>query len=316
MAIQRNRVTGVNVGVDVGKFSLDFHIHERGVHWSSDNSEEGIRYSIGRIRRYNVERVVVEATGRYELNFAQTAFERDLPIVIAKPLSVRRYAGAIDQLAKTDRIDAALIAEFGAKVQPRISRNNGKNLRRIKDLLARRRQLMNIRVQELNRDEVMGDGILEASYRRVLKILDKEIEWVDGQLSKAIEKESSWSEKKRLLKSVPGVGDVLAHTLLGDLPELGTLNNKQIASLAGVAPFNRDSGKLKGKRRIQGGRRSVRVVLYMATVSATLCNPAIKAQYQQLVAKGKHKKVALVACMRKLLTVLNAMVRDQKEWVA
>ncbi|WP_346839724.1 IS110 family transposase [Microbulbifer sp. SAOS-129_SWC] len=254
--------------------------------------------------------------GRYELNFARAAFERDLPVVIVKPLSVRRYAGAIDQLAKTDRIDAALIAEFGAKVQPRISRNNGKNLRRIKDLPVSRRQLMNIRVQELNRDEVMGDGILEASYRRILKTLDKEIEWADGQLSKAIEKESSWSEKKRLLKSVPGVGDVLAHTLLGDLAELGTLNNKQIASLAGVAPFNRDSGKLKGKRRIQGGRRSVRVVLYMATVSATLCNPAIKAQYQQLVAKGKHKKVALVACMRKLLTVLNAMVRDQKEWVA
>jgi transposase len=316
MAMRVKRTSGVNVGVDVGKFTLDFYIHERDVHWQAENNDEGIRYSLNRIRRYAVDRLVMEATGRYELALAQAAFERDLPVVIAKPLSVRRYAGAIEQLAKTDRIDAAVIAEFGAKIKPRVNQAQSKNLRAIKDLLSRRRQLMNLRTRELNRQGLMGKGLLAGTYRRMIKLLDAEIEWVDKRLAAAIDKESAWSEKKELLKTVPGVGDVLVHTLLGDLPELGTLNNKQIAALTGVAPINRDSGKLRGKRRIQGGRATIRVMLYMTTMSATLCNPVIRAQYKSLVAQGKHKKVAIVACMRKLITILNAMVRDGEVWAS
>jgi len=316
MTNRKRAEAGVNVGVDIGKEYLDFHIHERDVYWRSDNTPEGIRYSFNRLARYQVARLVMEATGRYELLLADAAFERKMPVVIANPRAIRRYAGAVEQLAKTDKLDAALIAEFAARIQPKPSRSQSKNLREIKDLLARRRQLMNMRTRELNRQSIMGDGVLASTYRRLIKQLDKEVEWVDQKLNAAIEKESAWDEKKALLKSVPGVGDVLVHTLLGDLPELGTLNNKQISALTGVAPMNRDSGKLRGKRRIRGGRSTVRVVLYMATVSATLCNPAIKAHYQNLVAQGKHKKVAITACMRKMITILNAMVRDGEPWAA
>ncbi|WP_066959454.1 IS110 family transposase [Microbulbifer sp. Q7] len=316
MTNRKSAEAGVNVGVDIGKEYLDFHIHERDVYWRSDNTPDGIRYSLNRISRYQVARLVMEATGRYELLLADAAFERKMPVIIANPRAIRRYAGAVEQLAKTDKLDAALIAEFAARIQPKPSRSQSKNLREIRDLLARRRQLMNMRTRELNRQSIMGDGVLASTYRRLIKQLDKEVEWVDQKLNAAIEKESAWDEKKALLKSVPGVGDVLVHTLLGDLPELGTLNNKQIAALTGVAPMNRDSGKLRGKRRIRGGRSTVRVVLYMATVSATLCNPAIKAHYQNLVAQGKHKKVAITACMRKMITILNAMVRDGEPWAA
>ncbi|MCQ3827833.1 transposase, partial [Microbulbifer elongatus] len=239
MTNRKSAEAGVNVGVDIGKEHLDFHIHERGVYWRSDNTPEGIRYSLNRLARYQVARLVMEATGRYELLLADAAFERMMPVVIANPRAIRRYAGAVEQLAKTDKLDAALIAEFAARIQPKPSSSQSKNLREIKDLLARRRQLMNMRTRELNRQSIMGDGVLASTYRRLIKQLDKEVEWVDQKLNAAIEKESAWDEKKALLKSVPGVGDVLVHTLLGDLPELGTLNNKQIAALTGVAPMNR-----------------------------------------------------------------------------
>ncbi|MET0052184.1 MAG: IS110 family transposase [Candidatus Thiodiazotropha sp.] len=266
------------------------------------------------VSRYTVSRLVVEATGRYELNLVSSAYDRGIPVVIAKPSAVRQYARATEQLAKTDKIDARIIAEYGAVVKPRIRHQESKNIRFLRDLLVRRRQLMEIRTKELNRNSIMGSGRLAASYRRHLKQLDQEVSWIDRQIEQAIDQESEWSERKTLLSTVPGVGNVLIHTLLADLPELGTLNNKQIAALTGLAPINRDSGRSKGKRRIQGGRGTIRVILYMATVSAMQCNPVIKAHYNQLVAKGKHKKVAIVACMRKMITILNAMVRDNCVW--
>ena len=314
MATSRTRVTGIHVGVDVGKFTLDIYIHERGLYWQVENTPEGIRSALNRIGRYKVFRLVVEATGRYELELVSAAYDRGIPVVIAKPSAVRQYARATEQLAKTDKIDARIIAEYGAVVQPRIRQQESKNIRFLRDLLVRRRQLMEMRTKELNRQGIMGAGRLAASYRRHLKQLDQEVAWVDRQIEKSIDAESLWAERKALLSSVPGVGNVLIHTLLGDLPELGTLNNKQVAALSGLAPINRDSGRSKGKRRIQGGRGTVRVILYMATVSAIQCNPVIKSQYDQLVAKGKHKKVAIVACMRKMITILNAMVRDNCEW--
>ena len=255
----------------------------------------------------------MEATGRYEFELAQAAHTKGLPVCIVKPLLVRRFAGASDQLAKTDKIDAELISRFAAIMQPQITPKKSKNLIAIKDLIARRRQLMNLRTQEMNRLKIMGKG-LESSIKRILRSLDEEVKRIEKRLSKHVEEQAEWTEKQNILKSAPGVGDTLVYTLLADLPELGSLNNNEIGRLVGVAPINRDSGKLRGKRRIQGGRAAIRTVLYMATLSATQCNPVIKAFYQKLVAQGKHKKVALTACMRKFITILNTMVKNKTEW--
>lgn len=309
----KQRKSEINVGVDVGKAKLDVHIHERGLHWQEDNTAEGIKRLLKRLSHYRVERLVMEATGRYEFLLAEAAYRKGLPVCIVKPLSVRRYAGAVDQLAKTDKIDAAIIAQFAAVIQPRITPQKSKNLIAIKDLIARRRQLMGLRTQELNRLKIMG-ATFEVSCKRIIRHLDAEIKRMEKKLAKYVEQQAEWTEAQTLLKSAPGVGDTLIYTLLADLPELGTLNNKEISALVGVAPMNRDSGKLRGKRRIRGGRACVRTVLFMATLSATQCNPVIQAFYKRLVAQGKHKKVAITACMRKFITILNAMVRDKQAW--
>jgi transposase len=305
--------TNVNVGIDVGKWFLDVCLYEKDLHWQVENNPEGVRKLLGRLGRYQVERLVMEATGRYQLLLAEQAFKKGLPVCIVKPLAVRRYAQALGKLAKTDKIDAQVIAEFGARVEPIITLAKSKNIMLIKDLLSRRRQLVNMRTKELNRVKIMGKA-LEVSCKRIIRTLDLEIARMEKQLDRLIENESEWAEKKALLKTAPGIGDTMVYTLLADLPELGTMTNKQAAALVGVAPMNRDSGKMKGKRRIQGGRYSVRTTLYMATLSATLCNPIIKEFYQRLTAQGKHNKVALTACMRKFIVMLNAMVRDNCEW--
>ena len=305
--------TLVNVGVDVGKQYLDVHIYEKDLHWQDENNSEGIKRILKRLSHYKVERLVMEATGRYEFALAEAAHNKRIPVCIVKPLAIRRYAGAINQTAKTDKIDAAVIAEFGAIVQPQATPRKSKNLIAIKDLISRRRQLMSLRTQEMNRLGIMGKAF-EVSCKRIIKCLDQEIARMEKRLAKHVEEQAEWTEKQILLKSAPGVGDTLVYTILADLPEIGTLSNKEISSLVGVAPMNRDSGKLRGKRRVYGGRASVRTVLYMATLSATQCNPVIKDFYRRLVAQGKHKKVAITACMRKFITMLNAMVRDQCEW--
>jgi len=305
--------SSVNVGVDVGKTFLDVCIHEKQLHFQEDNTAKGIQAILKRLAYYKVERLVVEATGRYEFALAEAAYLKELPVCIMKPLSIRRYAGAVEQLAKTDKIDAAIIAEFAAVIKPKPTPQKSKNLIAIKDLLARRRQVMEMRTQELNRVKIMGKS-LEASCKRIIKVLDKEVERLEKSLSEYVDEQSEWSEKRELLISTPGVGKTLVYTLLADLPEIGTLNNKEIGALVGVAPMNRDSGSMRGKRKIKGGRATVRTILYMATLSATQCNPVIKHFYKKLVEQGKHKKVAIVACMRKFITILNAMVRDKKEW--
>ncbi len=305
--------TVVNVGVDVGKLALDVYIYEKKLHWQDENNAEGIKRILKRLAHYQVERLAMEATGRYEWALAEAAFEKALPVCILKPLSVRRYAGAIEQLAKTDKIDAAVIAQYAATVKPKQTAKKSKNLIAIKDLLSRRRQVMQMRTQELNRIKIMGKA-LDRSCKRIIKVFDTEVARLEKKLDKLVNEQAEWAERKAILMTAPGVGQTLVFTLLADMPELGTLNDKQVGALTGVAPINRDSGRLRGKRRIQGGRAGVRTTLYMATLSATQCNPVIKAFYQKLVAKGKHKKVAITACMRKFITILNAMVRDNKEW--
>ena len=313
MTNTNTRRSVVNVGVDVGKDCLDIVIHEKHLHWQEANSTEGIRHILKRLSYYRVERLVMEATGRYEFELAQAAYDRGLPVCIVKPLSVRRYAGAVEQLAKTDRIDAAIIAEYAAVVQPRTTPQKSKNLIAIKNLVARRRQLINLRTQEMNRLSIMGKT-LAVSCRRMIRALDAEIARMEKRLATAVEQQAEWAEKQALLTSMPGVGNTLCYTLLADLPELGALNNREISALVGVAPINRDSGRVRGKRRIQGGRAAIRSVLYMATLSALQCNQVIKAFYRKLVAQGKHRKVAITACMRKFITILNTMVKNKTEW--
>ena len=313
MTNPKKRKSSVNVGVDVGKLMLDVHIYEKNLHWQDENTPKGINRILKRLAYYRVKRLVMEATGRYQLALAAAAYQKSLPVCIVKPLSIRRYAGAVDQLAKTDKIDARVIAEYAALLQPDPTPKVGRNLRIIKDLLTRRKQVIEMRTQELNRLQIMGQ-MLESSCRRVLRCLDSEIRSIEKRLDRVVQQQAEWSEKRTLLLSAPGVGDTLTYTLLADLPELGTLTRKQVAALVGVAPINRDSGRLRGKRRIKGGRAGVRTTLYMATLSATQCNPVIRAFYRQLVDQGKHKKVALTACMRKFITMLNAMVRDQVTW--
>jgi transposase len=303
----------VNIGVDVGKQHLDICIHEKDRYWREENTAEGIRRLLKRLSHYQVERLVMEATGRYEFELAQAAYSKGLPVCIVKPLLVRRYAGANDQLAKTDKIDAQIIAEFAATLKPKVTPQKSKNLIAIKDLITRRRQLVNLRTQEINRCGIMGK-VLAVSCRRIIRHLDAEITRIEKQLTRHVAQQAEWTEKQSRLKTVPGVGDTLVYTLLADLPELGELNNREISKLVGVAPINRDSGRMRGKRRIQGGRANVRTVLYMATLSATQCNPVINAFYRNLVAQGKHKKVALTACMRKFITILNTMEKNKTEW--
>ena len=212
-----------------------------------------------------------------------------------------------------DKIDAAMIAQFGATMQPPVRAMASQQVRQIRDLLARKRQLMGMRTQELNRHH-KGTALVNDSHNRLILVLEEEVALIDAELAERVAAVSEWQHTYQLLSSVPGVGDGVAFTLLGELPELGQLSNKRIAALCGLAPFNQDSGRHKGKRRIRGGRAPIRTVLYMAMLSAIQHNPVIKAFYDKLVAQGKHKKVAITACMRKLITILNAMVRDNQDW--
>ena len=273
----------------------------------------GVRDLMRRLARYTVQRIVVEATGRYERLVLEACIAKQRPIVVVNPIKVRRFAGAIGQLAKTDAIDAQLIAQFAAVVKPEVLNHADEKVLYVRDLLARRRQLMVMRTMELNRAQIMPKS-LGRSHRALVRVLDKELTWIDNKLKAAVDAVPQWQQLREQLLSVPGVGEVVVYTLMGDLPELGKLNQKKIAALTGLAPMNRDSGKLRGKRRIQGGRSTVRTVLYMATLSAIQCNPVIADFYRRLVATGKHKKVAITACMRKFITILNAMVRDGNRW--
>jgi len=302
-----------HVGVDVGKSFLDIFIFELDLHWQTENKPDAIKGLIKILRRYKLTRILVEATGGYERAFVEACAEQMLPVIIVQPVQVRQFAKAQGILAKTDKIDARLIAMFGKVLEPEVRPIASKEVRLIRDLLARKRQLNGTRTQELNRQH-KAPKVLEGSHRRLLKLLDKEIAWTNEHLAKRVTAVTEWQRTYEILSSVPGIGDGVAFTLLGELPELGTLSNRQVAALCGLAPFNRDSGQMKGKRRIKGGRAPIRTVLYMAMLCAIQHNPVMKCFYQRLVAQGKHKKVAITACMRKMITILNTMVRNNQEW--
>jgi transposase len=303
----------INVGIDTGKTQLDICIRPQGRMFSVPNNAQGIRDAVRQLKTASPARIVIEATGRLELLFVVAAQKAKLPVCVVNPLQVRRFAGAAGKLAKTDQLDAQILAHFGEAMQPETTEIKPEEARLISDLLARRSQLLEISTMEKNRLSILPKA-LHASLKRHIKHLQAEVKKIEALLDKQINRIPAWQEKRDLLLSVNGVGKVLAYTLLSDLPELGQLNRKEIAALVGVAPMNRDSGSYSGKRHIRGGRARVRTVLYMAIMSAIQSNPRLKRQYAAMKEAGKPPKVAMVACMRKMLTILNVMMKTGQHW--
>lgn len=311
--MKHNNTNPIYVGIDTSQSQLDIFVRPNNVFFSVKNDKQGINDAIKRIQAYSPERVLIESTGRLELPFSIAAHQAKLPLVICNAAQVRSFAKSIGRLAKTDKLDAQDIAHFGESTQPKISSLKPENLRDISDLLTLRSQHLEMSTMQKNRLKRMPN-ITKKSLNRILKSIEKEIAWVDQQLDKKITKVPEWKELVELLTSAKGVGKVLAYTLLSELPELGKLTRKEVAALVGVAPMNRDSGGYKGKRFIRGGRHKVRTVLFVSMLSAIQCHPKLKPMYQQLIARGKPKKVAIVACMRKQLTILNQMVKTNTKW--
>jgi transposase len=277
------------------------------------NDQEGVQEMLSRLEGASVELAVMEATGRYERLAATMLAASSISVAIVNPRQARDFAKAIGQLAKTDKIDAFVLARFARAVEPRTSVIPEEEAVALQGILARRRQLIEMLVSENNRLK-MASKPLAKRIRAHVQWLEKEIERIDGDLDRAIEENAAFKANEALLRSVPGVGRVLSRTLLAELPELGEITHRRLCALVGVAPFNRDSGQRSGKREAWGGRAPVRAVLYMSALVATRHNPHIKEFYERLLSAGKPKKVALVACMRKLLTILNALMRDRANW--
>ncbi|MCR9193060.1 MAG: transposase [Gammaproteobacteria bacterium] len=302
-----------HIGIDVSKHKLDVHDLEVNQALSFDNSQSGAQALVKKLRKRYLGRVVIEATGGYEREVVLACLEHELPVCVVNPLTIRRYAQAKGLLAKTDRIDAEVIADYGKRMQPDLRHQKLYESIKLRDLLARRRQLVQMIATEKNHLE-STDASLQSGIEAHISYLETQTKEIECCLNELLRSHEEWNRKAKVLQSVPGIGDVSLWTLLGDLPELGELSKKEISALVGVAPFNRDSGMMKGKRSIRGGRHAVRKVLYMATLTATRFNPIIKVFYERLLLKGKHRKVAMVACMHKLIGILNTMVKNGTVW--
>jgi len=301
------------VGVDVAKAHLDVAVTPTEAQWRATNDGAGIAQVVTRLQELQPALVVLEATGGLELPLVAALAAAAVPLAVVNPRQVRDFAKAMGRLAKTDRLDAQTLALFAERVRPTPRPLPDAEAQALGALLARRRQLVEMRTAEKNR---LGSALsrVKPGVQDHINWLEQELTKLDDELGRTLRQSPLWREKEDLLRSVPGVGPVLTLTLLAELPELGTLDRRQIAALAGVAPLNRDSGTLRGKRTTWGGRASVRAALYMATLVASRYNPLIRSFYQRLCAAGKPKKVALTACMRKLLTILNAMLKHHVPW--
>ena len=301
------------VGIDVSKTWLDIAILPTEEDWRIENTENGIAKLIQELRVLSLDRITVEATGGYEAKLVERLAEAGLPVCRVNPGRVRRFAQGMNWLAKTDKIDANVLAQFGEKAQPRLLVLPTEAEKRLSALVKRRKQVVDMLISEQNRTELAEAEVFE-SISNTIQFLQKQLAELDAQIQVLIDQTPDLRQKQNLLQSVPGVGKVLSSTLISQMPELGSCDRKEIAALGGLAPFNHDSGRKRGRRMIRGGRSFIRRVLYMATISATRFNPVIKSMYERLLATGKLKKVAIVACMRKLLTILNAILRDQSSW--
>ncbi len=303
----------INIGIDASQAMLDIHVRPLGTFQSFENNPQGIRSAIRFIKPFKPTRVLIEATGRLETAFFCAAHKAGLPVCVCNPIRVRKFAQATGRMAKTDKLDAGDIAYFGEAVKPKLTDLKPEKLRLLSDLLTVRSQCLDMSTMQKNRLQRMPKTVHQP-IRNILKKITQEIASIDQQLDKLIAEIPQWQERVDQLISAKGVGKVLAYTLLSELPELGRLNRKQIAALVGIAPMNRDSGRHQGKRYIRGGRHKVRTVLFVSMMSAIQCHPKLKPMYQKLVANGKPKKVAIVACMRKQLTILNTMLRNGTYW--
>lgn len=304
----------VFVGIDVSKSTLDIGVLPSGDSWQETNDQKAIGHLTRRLGELAPKLIVIEATGGLEIPLAAALAGVGLPVVIVNPRQVREFARATGRLAKTDKMDAFILALFGERVRPEVRPLSDEVALAFEALLARRRQLVGMLAEEKTRLQQARSRPVRSGIQRHIRWLERELQDVERNLTDSVRHSPVWKAKDDLIQSVPGVGRISSFTLLADLPELGRLNGKQIASLVGVAPHPADSGTIRGRRITWGGRASVRQVLYMAALAASRFNPVFHAFYQRLVASGKPRKLALVACMRKLLIVLNAIVRDQLPW--
>lgn len=302
------------VGIDVSKERLDVAHRPSGKAWQFANDQSGHQELIAALQAEEPELVVLEATGGYEQVAALELATAGLAVAVVNPRQARDFAKALGKLAKTDRIDAQVLAHFAESVRPEPRPLSDEDQRRLEALAQRRRQLVGMLVSEQNRLESCRVEVVRQDIRETIAWLRKRLKDLDKDISREIQKSPLWREKEKLFRSIPGVGPVTVLMLLTEMPELGKLNRKEIAALAGLAPFNDDSGKRDGMRRIWGGRSRVRPMLYMATLIGIRFNPVLRAFFARLCAAGKPKKVAITACMRKLLVQLNAIARDNQPW--
>ena len=304
----------VYVGVDVSKEFIDVVAGAEGEVWKFPNQPSGFKALLKRLATIQVALVAMEATGGYEERLADSLADAGMPVAVVNPRQIRDFARSLGVLAKTDALDARVIARFGEMVRPPVRQRRSPRVKEIASLVGRRGQLMEMLIAERNRLQLVGNPVVGGDIRRAMAGLKRRIKRLDLEIEAVIAADKQLQARSNLLCSVPGVGPQLVATLTAHLPELGLLDNKTCAALAGVAPLNRDSGKYSGKRIIWGGRARVRTALYMAALVASRYNPVIKVFYDRLVNAGKPKKLALTACMRKLLTILNAMLRNGEYW--
>lgn len=309
MASRRERF----IGIDVHKDTLEVRVDDAEDRWEAHNDAAGIEELITTLASLSPTLVVVEASGGYERVVVAQGYAAGLPMVVVNPTRVRRLAEAMGIIAKTDAIDAQVIARFAAIVRPAVREPQSAQQQQLNALVTRRRQLITMRTAEKSRLSTCPE-LMRADIEEHVAWLDARIEELENEITDMLTNNPSWRTLTALVSSVPGIGEVTAATLVAELPELGTLNRQKIAALAGLAPYNRDSGPRKRTRRIFGGRAQIRCVLYMATLAAIRYNPVIRRFYEQLIGRGKVKKVAVTACMRKLLVIVNAMVRKQEHW--
>jgi transposase len=303
-------------GIDVSKETLDVGLvqGEKEMTLQVTNSPEGFGKLIALYKKHHVERIILEATGGYERRVVAELLGAGLPVVVINPRQAHDFAKATGRLAKADRMDALGLARFGEAIRPPVRALADEKTRELQEQLARHRQLVQMHTAESNRLAQTFSKSVKKNIQKVIACLEQQLREIDDDIDRRIEESPTWREKDRILQSVPGVGVQTARTLLSSLPELGKCSRQQIAFLVGVAPLNHDSGKMHGVRTTYGGRGQVRQALYMATLSATRCNPKICRHYKHLLEHGKKKKVALVACMRKMLCMLNAMLREKTTW--
>jgi transposase len=299
--------------MDISKAQLDVAKAGRKKTWAFSNNRQGIGELVKLMKRIKPVLIVVEASGGLEQAVVRALYLAKMPIAIVNPTRIRNFARAIGQYAKTDPIDARVISQFAKAVRPQVRPLRSVEEEHLDALVTRRRQIVDVITAEKNRRSTTHPA-MKSRLEKHIRWLEKERDSLDKAIEDFIQEKAEWKEKAAILRSVSGVGPVTTSTLLAELPELGTRNRKQIAALVGVAPMNKDSGPKKGKRRVFGGRASVRRTLYMATLVATRTNPVIRAFYERLLESGKERKVALTACMRKLLTILNAMIRSMRTW--